>query len=127
MIEINNIRILYPAGGWPEALARHLEKELVSYHIPRAVSRKTGIRSLTEVTEPWLIVLCTPELKNNTEVLREIADFSKKGLFLHILTMLASGRSEDGFPEVLVKEELPDGTIREHEPLAANVSGVSFS
>ena len=125
MIEINNIRILYPAGAWPEALARHLEKELVSYRIPRAVSRKTGIRSLTEVPEPWLIVLCTPDLKNDTEVLQEIADFSKKGLFLHILTMLASGRSGDGFPEVLVKEELPDGTIREHEPLAANVSAKS--
>ena len=125
MIEISRIRILYPEGAWPETLARQLEKELVSYRIPRAVTRRTGIRSLTEVTEPWLIVLCTPDLKNDTEVLREIAEFSKKGLFLHILTILASGRSGDGFPDVLVKEELPDGTIREHEPLAANVASES--
>ncbi len=125
MIEINKIRILYPAGAWPEKLARQLEKELLSYRIPRAVTRKTGISSLTEVTEPWLIVLCTPDLNNDSEVLQEIAEFSKKGLFLHILTMVASGRSGESFPDVLVKEELPDGTIREHEPLAANVASAS--
>ena len=121
MRNIYSIEIIYPEDPSLEAMAERLAKELSSYRIPASVVKKTGIRSLDQVTEPWLIVLCSPECRDSAEVRGRIAAYTAEGRYHNILSLLVKGRSGDSFPEELVYETRPDGTVVEHEPLAANI------
>ena len=121
MIKLNAIEFVYPGTLELSALAERLRKEFASYRIPGSVAKKTKYKSLSEVDEPWLIVLCTPETPGCEEVKERIAAFSGEGRYHRILTLLVSGKPEESFPRELVFETLPDGTVKEHEPLAANI------
>ena len=121
MIRIGNIEIVYPGDGSSEIWAGMLEKELKNSRIPGAVRRKTGIRSITEIKAPWLIVICTPQSPQDPDITAAIRQFTWDGRYDHILTLLVSGSPEESFPEALCIEQLPDGQVIEHEPLAANI------
>ncbi len=116
-------QIAGPPGS--SSLIRKLEEALTGYRIPRNVTAKTGISSLREIKERWLIVVCTPETPKDPETNRAIEEFLHDGKRNRILTLLAEGTPETSFPESLVHEILPDGTVKEHEPLAANITSGS--
>ena len=121
MIKLYSIEIVYPATPETEAIAQRLVKELDSYRVPASVVKKTNKRSLADVTEPWLIVLCTPDTPSCKEVQERIAAFIADDLYHHILTLLVSGERSESFPPELLREERSDGTIITHSPLAGNI------
>ena len=125
MIELNQIKIIWPAGREMDALAKQLARKIRYYKIPGIVRKRTGINSTEEISQPWLIVLCTPDTPEDPEILAEIDAFISRDLFSHVLTLLSAGTPETSFPESLLRETKPDGTVVEHEPLAANVAGLS--
>ena len=125
MIELNQIKIVYPSGSRMEALAKQLARKLERYRIPSGVKKRTGIKRVQEIAVPWLIVLCTPDTPKDPEILSQIDTYIARGFFSHVLTLLADGTPETSFPEALLHETLPDGTVVDHEPLAANVAGTS--
>ncbi|MBQ6602622.1 MAG: hypothetical protein IJH99_04395 [Eubacterium sp.] len=118
----NLIEIIYPDRPGMDALCGQLQKEMLSFRIPKNVTEKTGIASLSDVKEPWLIVLCTPDTKEDEKVKARIRGFADEGHYHHILTLLAGGKPEESFPEELTHEKLADGRVIEHEPLAANIT-----
>lgn len=81
----------------------------------------------------FLIVICSPRLKESMWCRKEIETFIKLHGREHILAVLVEGEPEDSFPEELLHSEetiwKPDGTrevIRKNiEPLAADVRGKS--
>ena len=125
MIELNQIKIIYPPEAEMETLANQLARMIKHYRIPGSVRKRTGINSCQQIGDPWLIVLCTPDTPKNPDILAKIDAYIEQGLFSHVLTLLAEGDPEKSFPDVLLHERLPDGTIVDHEPLAANVAGFS--
>ena len=118
----DNIEIIYPDKDSMRRVAGVLERSLQNYKIPLKVRQKTGINSMNDITEKWLIVLCDPDAVTDKKIKKRIRDYSKKGQYSHILSLLVSGGSKNSFPNELKYEERPDGTIVEHEPLAANIS-----
>lgn len=126
MKTLNSVEIVYPPSAELSALAKLLERDLRAYRIPPAVRKRIGIASPIEVKEPWLIVLCTPETPKDPGVNEAIERFTAEGRYPHILTLLVSGAPKDCFPESLKYEKKPDGTVIEHEPLAANISDRSL-
>ena len=121
MIKLHSIEIVYPDTPEAETMAERLAKELDSYRVPAAVVKKTDKKSLADVTEPWLIVLCTPDTPSCKEVQERITAFISQGLYHHILTLLISGERSESFPTELFSEERSDGTIITHSPLAGNI------
>ena len=126
MTEIGKIRIIAPAGN-PEAadLAETLKRGLESFRVPGRLAGRTGVRRVEETDEEWLIVVCTPETPGDELVNREIGAWIERGRFGRILTLLAEGTPDTSFPPSLIYEKKEDGSIVEHEPLAANVSGLA--
>ncbi|MER2054450.1 MAG: hypothetical protein ABTB30_04135 [Clostridia bacterium] len=124
MNESNRIHVIYPEGN-PEAanLAGEIKQNIERFRIPHRLVKRTGIRRIQDAKEEWLIVICTPETPEDEKVNREINRFIDAGKFGRILTLLAEGTPDTSFPESLIYEKKPDGTIVEHEPLAANVAG----
>ena len=122
MLNLHQITIAYPDTADLRKLAEQLVAHLQHYHIPKQVRTGTGIQQLSDVKEPWLIVLCTPDTPNDPSVLEQIRLFTEQGLYQHILALLVEGEPEQSFPEPLLKEQRPDGTVIFHEPLAANIA-----
>lgn len=121
MKQLHQISIIYPDTPELRSLADTLAAQMEHFHIPGEVRSRTGICHLEDVKDPWLIVLCTPDTPKDPEILRNIREFTEQGLYQHILTLLVSGDPAESFPEPLLHEHLPDGTIVDHEPLAANI------
>ena len=122
MTSLGVIEMVYPASHENEWMAGLLKKELSSYRIPAAVQKKTGIRKLSEVDTPALIVFCMPESIKDPEVEAAIERFRKAGLSKRIIALILGGPPGERFPEGLLHETLPDGTVVDREPLAANIS-----
>jgi len=126
--EIGKIRIVCPetAGRKTDeirAVTETLAGNLERFRIPARIAARTGTRRLADVAEEWLIVVCMPETPGDEAVGREIGGFITRGRFSRILTLLADGTPDTSFPRSLRFEEKEDGTLVEHEPLAANISG----
>ena len=118
----SRIEVCYPRSPGLDALAERLERRLAHYRIPGDVRRKTGLTSVREVKEAWLIVLCTPETPGDPAVRAAIGRFRATGRQDRILTLLVSGSPEESFPASLRFAERPDGSVAEIEPLAANIT-----
>ena len=81
----------------------------------------------------FLIVICTPRLKESHWCLREIETFLQTHDRTHLLVVLAEGGPDESFPDCLTREEIvttdENGneirTVREFEPLAADVRGAT--
>lgn len=79
----------------------------------------------------WLIVICSPRLKESLWCKKEIETFIKYRGREHVLAVLVEGEPWESFPEELLKQEVkvmnPDGSVgfvtRNVEPLAADVRG----
>ncbi len=130
------------AFSLPNNLKKDFPKER---HKIRRVFRDTEELPLAEnLSDPidealrnsdWLIVICSPRLKESRWCAREIELFSEYHGKDHILAVLAEGEPADSFPEAIRFREKkvsdPDGTERivseEVEPLAADVRGETKS
>ena len=104
-----------------ERIAERLIRDIRSYRVPRDVQKATGVRFLTEAADQWLIVICSPGSPADPDTLAAIERFTDAGKYSHILTLLAEGDPAESFPQSLLFERMPDGTVIEHEPLAANI------
>ena len=125
MITLNAIEIVYPPSPENEWMAARLKRELSSYRIPSAVQKRTGISRLEEVERPALVVFCMPESIGDPEVEEAIARFAGAGLSKRVIALILGGPPGNRFPEALLHETLPDGTVVDREPLAANIAAPS--
>ena len=121
-----NITVVCPPGIEEKRIADALIRELESYRVPRDVAKRVGKRSVEDITEPWLIVVCTPDTPPDPAINGEIDRFIGLGLYTHILTLLDSDRPEKSFPPQLLSFVRADGTVEAREPLAANIHAPSF-
>ena len=122
MTSFGAIEMVYPVSPDNEWMAERLKKELLSYRIPAAVQKKTGIRDLSEMKTPALIVFCMPESVKDPEVEAAIERFRASDRSNRIIALILDGAPGERFPEGLLHETLPDGTTVDREPLAANIS-----
>ncbi|MCR4648238.1 MAG: toll/interleukin-1 receptor domain-containing protein [Lachnospiraceae bacterium] len=132
-----------------------LHKKLEAFKLPNGVESPTGLTRISRVfrdqdelplssnlSEPitralensdFLIVICTPRLKESEWCRREMETFIKLHGRERVLAVLAEGEPRESFPEVLTKETLTytdeQGNIKTKvmtfEPLAADVRGKS--
>lgn len=115
---------------------KHIEKDRINRvfrdktELPIAANLSDPIEGALQVSD-FLLVICTPRLKESIWCQKEIDRFIELHGRERVLAVLAEGEPADSFPEQILKEvvreELPDGTIRETqrpvEPLAADVRG----
>ena len=138
-----------------EFIAKQLHKELENFRLPGNIARKRKggktkisrvfrdqeeLPSAPNLEEPivealkqseWLIVICSPRLKESIWCQKEIETFIQFHGREHILTVLAEGEPRDSFPEQLLCREYQktnaDGTMEtvseKVEPLAADFRG----
>lgn len=136
-------------------VADNLHKKLESYRLPKNVAKKRNGKKdkiervfrdkeelpLTNNLEDpilealqdseWLIVVCSPRLKESLWCKKEIETFIGLRGREHVLAVLIEGEPEDSFPDELLYEikevEQPDGTVVQqrvmYEPLAADFRG----
>ena len=136
-------------------VAANLHKQLENFRLPRNVAkkmegRKTKIERVfrdkeelpltNNLEEPilealqdseWLIVVCSPRLRESLWCRKEIETFISLRGRAHVLAVLIEGEPEDSFPEELLYEikevKQPDGTVLRqkvmYEPLAADFRG----
>ena len=120
-------------------VARNLHKALETYHIPKAVRKKTGKKKITRVfrdqeelptssslsanidealkESEYLIVICSPDTPGSQWVEREITAFIELHGRDHVLALLIAGEPEESFPEPLRH----DKSGLDVEPLAADI------
>lgn len=136
-------------------VAQTLHRTLEEFKLPKNLWNKCEKKGITRVfrdrdelplasdlSEPitealensqFLIVICTPQLKESIWCRREIETFKSLHGREKIFAVLAEGEPEDSFPEELVKAEVEkidaNGNktveIRDVEPLAADVRGLT--
>ncbi|MCR5120160.1 MAG: TIR domain-containing protein [Lachnospiraceae bacterium] len=134
-------------------VALAIQKKLENYRIPSDVASKLGKKRLMRVfrdesefavsddlseaimealkQSEYLIIICTPRLKESEWCRKELETFLKLRDRKHILLVLAGGEPEEVFPEILLYEEVSrtdmsgnEVMIREkREPLAADCRG----
>ena len=126
--EIGNVRVVCPEAAGPEAehlgeVFEALVKGLARYRLPRRIAARAGMERAADAKEEWLVVVCAPGTPGDEAVGREIGSFIARGCFSRILTLLADGSPDTSFPRSLRFETKEDGSVVEHEPLAANISG----
>ena len=134
-------------------VAMAIQKKLENYRLPSDVASKLGKKRLMRVfrdesefavsddlseaimealkQSEYLIIICTPRLKESEWCRKELETFLKLRDRKHILLVLADGEPEEVFPEELLYEDVErmDMTGREvvirekREPLAADCRG----
>ena len=135
-------------------VAENLHKILESYELPRNIKKKLNIKSRTikrvfrdqeelpltsNLEDPiisaledskYLIVICSPRLKDSLWCKKEIETFKKLRGRKNIFCVLVEGEPADSFPEEVTYEEVvEDGKVKRIpvEPLAADVRGITRS
>ena len=120
-------------------MAKKLHKGLETFHIPKAVQKKTGRKNIKRVFRDqeelpigsdldenistalkesgYLIVVCSPNTPKSEWVCKEIDSFIQMHDRAHVLAMLIEGEPNESFPHQLLVDE--NGTPV--EPLAADV------
>ncbi len=138
-------------------ISENLHKKLESYKMPSSVAKKLSptkqkiervFRDEAELplsgnlSDPitvalansqFLIVICTPRLRESQWCLKEIETFVATHDREHVLLVLAEGEPDESFPEILLSEQRTlkdengnDITVTvEREPLAADCRGDS--
>lgn len=136
-------------------VAENLHKQLEAFHFPKGLAKKReGQKNKIErvfrdkdelpltsnLEDPilqalssseWLIVICSPRLRESMWCKKEIETFVSLRGREHVLAVLIEGEPSDSFPdELLYKLEdvkQPDGSVKQVkipvEPLAADVRG----
>lgn len=134
--------------------AENLHKQLEAFRLPANIAKKQSGRTKIErvfrdrdelpltsnLEDPilkalqeseYLIVICSPRLRESLWCKREIETFIKMHGREKVLAVLIEGEPEESFPEELLfaeeTVEKPDGTVeiikKEMEPLAADIRG----
>ena len=133
-------------------VAENLHKILETYDLPKNIKEKLNIQGKTfkrvfrdqdelplssNLEDPiiealkdskYLIVICSPRLKDSLWCKKEIETFKKLRGRKNIFCVLIEGEPKDSFPEeVLYEEEKVNGKIKKKlvEPLAADVRGIN--
>ena len=138
-------------------VAENLHKQLEAFRMPKNLARKRkGSKNRIErvfrdkeelpltsnLNDPimaalhsseWLIVICSPRLRESMWCKKEIETFVNLYGRERVLAVLVEGEPEESFPDELLykieKREMPNGTMEEVkvsvEPLAADVRGKS--
>lgn len=136
--------ISYRHGGTDEYIAKTLHTMLENYRVPNRLASKIGKKKVGRIfrdvdelpsssslynnieealgQSEFLIVICTPRLKESKWCMREIELFKKMRGGEHIIAVLADGEPQDSFPYELT-HYLVNGQEVEVEPLAADVRG----
>ena len=136
-------------------VAENLHKQLEAFRLPKSASKKnksgkTRIERVfrdkdelpltSNLEDPivqalhnseWLIVVCSPRLRESLWCRKEIETFIALRGREHVLAVLIEGEPHESFPDELLykieKRTLPGGTVEEVkvlvEPLAADVRG----
>lgn len=135
-------------------VAENLHKQLEAFRLPGNIAKKKSGRTKIErvfrdkdelpltsnLEDPimealreseYLIVICSPRLKQSMWCKREIETFIEMHGREKVLAVLIEGEPEESFPDELLfaeeKVEKPDGTVeiikKTMEPLAADVRG----
>ncbi|MCR4727752.1 MAG: hypothetical protein K5796_03775 [Lachnospiraceae bacterium] len=121
----DRIEILYPQSEDAKYIAKALREKLLSYRPPRTVAKRAGERSVRDIEDDWLIVICTEDTPRDASITEAVASQIDAGKRNRILTVLASDSPAESFPEALCFEVLEDGTRVEREPLACNIAAGS--
>lgn len=138
-------------------VAQNLHKRLEAFRMPSVVAKKRAgqknkiervfrdkeeLPLTSDLNDPimnaldnseWLIVICSPRLRESLWCKKEIETFVSKNGRERVLAVLIEGEPAESFPDELLykteKRTLADGTIEEIkvpvEPLAADVRGAN--
>ncbi len=145
--------ISYRHSELDKFVAETLHKQLEAFRLPGNVSRKIGRKKIERVfrdkdelpltsnledpimralaESEFLIVICSPRLKESLWCKKEIETFIRLHGREKVFAVLIEGEPEDSFPEELLfaeeTVEKPDGTTeivkKPMEPLAADIRG----
>lgn len=147
--------ISYRHAELDKFVAENLHKQLEAFNLPRSLAKKRkGQKNKIErvfrdkeelpltsnLEDPilqalqsseWLIVICSPRLRESLWCKKEIETFVSLRGREHVLAVLIEGEPSESFPDELLyrTEEVkqPDGTVEQVkipvEPLAADVRG----
>ena len=129
-------------------IAARLHSLIENYHIPSNIRKKLDIKKMGRVfrdeeelplsvdlggdieealrNSEWLIVVCSPAYLESRWCKAELDYFISLGRRDHILTVLVNGEPDAAFPEQL-RYVTVNGTIKEIEPLAADVRSESLA
>ncbi len=131
------------------AIAEDVLRRLERFHVPAAIRRMTGKRSIGRIfrdkaelaitsdinedilqslaSSEYLIVICSGHTAESIWVQREIETFLATHDHSHVLTVLAEGEPQDVIPEALRWQEVTgeDGTVQRVpvEPLSCDFRG----
>ncbi len=122
-------------------IAKKVHTGLETYHVPRAVQKKTGKKKIKRVfrdqeelpigsdlndnissalaQSEYLIVICSPRTPESYWVCKEIESFIEMHDRDHVLAVLIEGEPDESFPPQLLTDEKGNPV----EPLAADVRG----
>lgn len=111
------------------AIAGRIQRQLEHFRVPGAIRRSTGIKKIDRIfrdkeelplssnlgddidealrNSDFLIVICSPRLKESVWCQREIALFLETHPVDHVLTVLAEGEPQDVVPEILLRDREP--------------------
>ncbi|MBR6159917.1 MAG: toll/interleukin-1 receptor domain-containing protein [Lachnospiraceae bacterium] len=129
-----------------EVVARHVQKIIERYRVPKKIAKTIGkthvgkvfrdsdelqaasnlseiIRSAIEESE-WLIVICTKRYKESVWCMEEVEHFVELNGREKVLVILVEGEPNESFPSILTEIEV-NGHIRHIEPLAVDIRGNS--
>lgn len=145
--------ISYRHSELDKFVAENLHRQLEAFRLPGNVSRKIGRKKIERVfrdkdelpltsnledpimralaESEFLIVICSPRLKESLWCKKEIETFIRLHGREKVFAVLIEGEPEDSFPEELLfaeeTVEKPDGTTetvkKAMEPLAADIRG----
>lgn len=147
--------ISYRHSDKDKFVAENLHKMLESFRLPKSAAKKTKngkdrvervfrdkeeLPLTSDLNDPimnaihnadWLIVICSPRLRESLWCKKEIETFVRLHGREHVLAVLIEGEPKDSFPDELLyrieEVTLPDGSKEERripvEPLAADVRG----
>ncbi len=126
------------------AAAKAVQRAIETFHIPRDIQKKTGIKKLNRCfrdqdelpladdlgssiekalrESECLIIICTPDLPKSKWCCREVEYFIELGRRDKIIPVLVSGEPSESYPPQITWEETEHGK-EELEPLAADIRG----
>lgn len=123
------ISIVSPEAVIDKKAIMLLTRKLAAYHPPRRL--RDSVKVSCTQWDPqspgdWLLVICTPDAREDKAVLEAVDFFLKAGLRNRVLLALAKGEPADSFPYSLRFERDENGLEIEREPLAADIRGRSL-
>ncbi|MBR1861877.1 MAG: toll/interleukin-1 receptor domain-containing protein [Lachnospiraceae bacterium] len=136
-----NAFISYRHAPLDMEIAKKIHSGLETYHVPKAVQKKTGKKKIQRVfrdqeelpigsdlndniagalaQSEFLIVICSPRTPESYWVCKEIESFIEMHDREHVLAVLIEGEPDESFPPMLLTDENGNPV----EPLAADVRG----